>query len=261
MKNRILTIAMAILILGLAQIATAATADSTTWESKYEGDGMPNTVGWSEVRGASGYTSMLTDGGTDYMHFNNLGQDPTASVRWDKDPSGTVGTAVSLEFRLRIPSFWTTDPGNAALQMYASTSLAGTPNGENYLFFYPNGIDATHTHTAALPQGAFGYYEGLDLTQWHTYRLTNEYNSGTDTIEFNLYLDNVNNPFTWSVSGWNNGWDGFVMGTMAGGAGVWTEWDLDYVRWTNTGAFPAPEPATMALLGMGGLLALLRRRR
>ena len=38
--------------------------------------------------------------------------------------------------------------------------------------------------------------------------------------------------------------------------------DIDYIRWDTTGAYaPIPEPATMAILAVGGVVALVRRNR
>jgi len=50
-----------------------------------------------------------------------------------------------------------------------------------------------------------------------------------------------------------NGWN---LGDGTGGADA--DWDIDYVRWTDAGAYAVPEPATLGLLSLGGLF--LRRR-
>jgi len=77
-----------------------------------------------------------------------------------------------------------------------------------------------------------------------------------------------NNPYPGAAPEQNNrGWKGFETATMDGT--VWllggnATFQVDYIRWAfDTAVDPVviPEPATMALVGLGALLCLKRRRR
>ena len=101
------------------------------------------------------------------------------------------------------------------------------------------------------------------VDSWHTYVLTVDTSGATDTVE--MWVDNptMSGSADVSLSGsygmpstspGNNG----LWFTIMEDAGGLQEVDFEYFR---AGAGIVPEPATLAVLGLAGLAALLRRRR
>jgi len=259
MKKRslFLTIATAVLVLGLAQIAmAAATMDSTSWESKYEGDVMPNaaTPAWTATKNADNRSTIV---GGSYMNYDNeLGF--TTNEKWDlwkMDDAALTATNFSFDFRMRVNDGYGVAT-TGAYAIYIDYAIGGSTGTYPSWYMYPAGYSADDT--SKVRAGGGNYYKTLDTSQWHTYRLTHEYRSGTNDYELNMYLDDVNNPYTWTRAASDQG---TLHHIQFGNGGSWTDYDLDFFRWTTQGAFPAPEPATLAVLGIGGLLALLQRRR
>ena len=109
----------------------------------------------------------------------------------------------------------------------------------------PGGCTVSADCVGSIPGGGVA-------SDFHTYRGTR------DGDGFRLYIDNdpisvlgLGIPVTGGFGDMHIGWE------VWGGDGVL---EFDYFRATNTGAHPAPEPTTLALLSLGAL-ALLRRRR
>ena len=100
------------------------------------------------------------------------------------------------------------------------------------------------------------------VSEWHNYRVAvlGQDVAGDGLVHANLYQDeNLIGSHSWapSTSGSAVAWMGIGWNWNVSGVDV----DLDYYRVDATGAYaPVPEPITMALLGLGGLLGLRRRK-
>jgi len=100
----------------------------------------------------------------------------------------------------------------------------------------------------------------LDVTAWHEYWITIAAGgSGTHVVD--VYVDGSLVPSTFNVSaGGDNDFDVSYLGMDVGATGQMGAIDVDFFAYASGAIAPVPEPATIALLGFGGL-ALLRRKR
>jgi hypothetical protein len=111
--------------------------------------------------------------------------------------------------------------------------------------------------------GGTTYNLPASLSEWHNYRVAvlGQDIAGDGQIHANLYQDTtLIGSHSWAA--------GSSSGSAVAWMGVNWAWDvgqvdveLDYFRIDATGAYaPIPEPMTMTLLGLGGLLGLRRRK-
>jgi len=238
-----------------APVWAASPWSDVTWTTQYLGDVMPDSASpaWTQsinwgYQPTHGYVSsdgdILTQSTWTPAGTASFAMGPTA---WQGDTDSTV------EFRIKIDDV-------ADGQTYASQMLIGFPRGANAdrrweLAFKQNGVDAG--------VGASETY-AADLSMWHTFRaliyatdatypggIMEIYDLDSADPTTPVLTDNAAPGLTYANLTFGDLFSGSIGGT--------TNWD--YVAWTNAGAFvPVPEPTLMALLGMG-TLALLRRRR
>lgn len=100
-------------------------------------------------------------------------------------------------------------------------------------------------------------YFTVDRTVWNTYRVVCEETVADTTVTMSLYLNNsgtaaVEYTVPYSFNSAN------LYRQIQGGLSTL---DLDYIRGAYGAYVPVPEPMTLAVLALGGLAALLRRRR
>ena len=117
-------------------------------------------------------------------------------------------------------------------------------------------IEDTAVHYESSSTGRTNLSTANTQGEWHTYRLASP-----------AYTTAINTWYFWMDD--NLLMDGVDLGTSSEAARALTignvydidcQGQLDYFRITS-GAWDVPEPATLAILGIGAALALLRRRR
>jgi len=202
--------------------------DSANWTGSYEGDGFPHAdPNW--VEGEQIFNFAFPSGG---------------SLRLDSFNSGFVGfydlidqnfdfnTGVSIEFRARM-DVWE-GAASAHLQLFD-------------LFSRGFGIDLTDS---GISIGEIANYSMVTTDDYHVYRITVNYGDN----QVRLYApDDPNNSLTPN--------EPVVEGTLSTDTSVYSDllrfgdltgaddadWRIDYIRWTNEGAFPLP--GTLPLCG------------
>jgi MYXO-CTERM domain-containing protein len=253
-----LALALAVVAMVAPTTVLGQTTDSSTWELKYEGDVTPDNASpaftqASYYRNSEGQAEPTVTNTSDgnILTLTVTGAEHNAENGW-KTPSIFGGGTGSIEFRARVLS------GNGVVRFRGANGL---------------GFDSGLVWTAPDQWGGGGpscsgtcggqtLPGGRQITDWNIYRGTR---SGDGT--FSIYVADSDNGWidnsaiaTYTVGGSiGNGQIGFEVTGGPGNGQI----ELDYFRATNAGAFAPeviPEPAGLALLSLGAL-ALLRRRR
>ena len=232
-------------------VATATiAADSALWEFSWEGDVLPENAdpawsnNWSGI-GLGDFTLMSDQYSDSFARFDDSAY--ASGIEWEGsgvalDPKTNDGAA--FEMRIRMPEgtvFWdigfTDDPGDGNQSRFSRSVI--TPS--------------KHT-VRMLPLGAEPAVESkLNNDDFTVIRLV------TDDTKMDLFQDGVllyeyAGPFLAN----DQRTDAFLR-MFSGSTSADCTIDFDYIRWTDGN--PIPEPATLGLLTVGGLLAFARRRR
>jgi len=235
-KTRKIGICVAILFMAIGGSTAMAVIiqDSTTWEHAYEADAKPVTAGigtfgaWDD----STNSTLVPDGGNNYLNVTVPGYDG-----WKYTETGTLDTTtnggIAYEFRIKVTA-------NTVLARIYSSS-----NASRYLAMYVSGSNITIRDGDVAPSGV-GNTNGIG--EWTTFRIT------CDDVKWRVYRQEDQSlqaelPVLADYGSKTN----FRFDMR--GAGNGASFDFDYMRFTDG----VPEPATMGLLALGGLM--LRRRR
>ncbi|MFA5866014.1 MAG: PEP-CTERM sorting domain-containing protein [Phycisphaerae bacterium] len=255
MKNLLIVIAM-LVVFGAASLAFAQDMrDSSNWERGFEFTTDP-TSGWSNWNGNPGPVTTVAGG---VLNFKPT----TGWVLWNTNSgSNPLGTGDwSMEWSVAMVSMTGVAP-----MLYADINSAA----ENVNFSTGFGNEGTiygqYSVSPVSPVGS-GVMQtaGLWFPDYHKYRLTRTAGTGTPVAPvvgyslLNMYVDDNPVPiYTLNLAMTAKNSDnmfGFGNGSMTG------EFNVDYVRWTTTGAYEVvPEPVTLSLLALGAM-GLIRRKK
>ena len=211
-------VAMLIVTLGSSSLMAQVTNDSTTWEGSYEADAKLVASGWTEVYGFEAISSIVADSNdvsNNWLHALTIQSEPQSQGAYRYDIpfiDASTNGGVSVEFRLKVTS------GQFLLHFYTT--------GLNYrwLTTYVSDTSFSIKDSDTNP----GVTQGND-SDWHVYRIT------CDDVTWKLYRDTFSEPVLTLpvVMGYGEWWtDGFALYGVTTG----TDFDLDYLRWTDEGA-------------------------
>ena len=234
------------LTVGVGGVMAAQTADSTTWEGFFEADASPPLGNWNAPGGPG---TVVPDGGNNYLNFPPADAlDGVTNFSMGAANAGTNGGA-SFEIRTRF----NTGGDDRVFGHLMTTSLV-TDTHKYWLTYYLSADKIKINNSNSF--GNDNATVNLDATVFNTYRFTH------DNTNWNLYINDDPTPAA-TLGYLPNSDDGnpypghFAYYVAYSGVDA----DLDYLRYTDGGAFAAPEPATMALFGVCGLMLRRLRRR
>lgn len=196
------------------------------------------TPAWAKTTQGSGSPSIVDTAGSPTV-FKSTASDANAYATMTNTsywvPTSAAGT--TIEFRMKIDSVGSGKDYAAVFSVY--------------------GITGDYRFELNLSANGIRFFTGteyaLDTSVFNTYRLTFEGRNAK------LYINDNNIPvLTNYTSGGGSGLTRIVIGDIGSSWGGQTEWE--YVKWTNDGVFPVPEPSVVALL-VPGALALFAARR
>lgn len=235
----------------LAHAALAVVRNGVTWNGTYEGDVAPptaSTPAWSNFD-VNGSATASSDGNI----YTSNSPSVTATNSYVITTGFTSGTARTLEFRVKVDAN-AAEAGDGAIQFI--------PAVDGYFMAVSVG-----KHFVALNQGGsfIAQDTSVDNTaDFNTYRVTVDRSLSTDI--YKLYMNNNSTPIL--TSGASTGqyagadYDEVIFGDTSAGGSQGISY-TDFVSWTDQGAFAptaVPEPASLAVVALGGLFFRRRAR-
>lgn len=211
-----------------------------TYKTEMDGSGQlkinDNGTDWNWDKDNNGGTNTLSGGILTYDSINSVKNDWWVSNTF---PSADKSEGFTVEFSVKA-----IDSDNDIAIQFLTSPASNIARGVTYIglnHVYWNGTTSTNFISTANNKDGFHVFRiAYDVTAAKYYIWRDGVLIGDD-------LTGANN----SAAALNFG---DATGSFAGSASI------DYIRWTTGAYAPVPEPGSLSLLGLGGLLMLRRRK-
>lgn len=235
--RQIIVIAMIISFLTLAPVSASVLVDGLTWDHAYTGDGdvLPtaSTPAWiSNNSGSASVTGGELTIDTTVVDRRDFQLTQVSGGAYDPQ----AGNTTLIQFRMKLNSI------AAGTRFGTQIFISGQNKFTNLLFGTFNG------RTGVFNAAQQNLVE-LDLSTYHTYRVAFD-----SAVGYSLWIDDFVTPIIADAALNNTSVNRLRFGDFSGD--VQGSATYDYVAWTNN----IPEPASLALIGMGGLMLLRGRK-
>jgi hypothetical protein len=249
--TKMMCVGLSLLLAVAAGPALAVTGNSHTWEGQFDFTELPDASGvFSLFAGSSGVDPIVKAGPPTHVEFH-----PTGTHFYNKETPVDFDSGFTVEWRIRAEG-GTLNSGQVKLTAYDTGQSEHVVTRLQYNGARPNG--EININCCSGPSFPFGMHNALlPNNPYHTFRMTV---LGDDV---NLYVDGGLTPMaiTSPAAGTDAGAPHALGGLEFGSKIMHDQWA--YLRWTSAGAFAhvIPEPASLGLMGIGGLLLIRRRER